>query len=105
MRRVYALHAIYFALLAESNIPLNVMGTAVGVVSVIGFTPDIFVAPAMGWMLDNHATIEGHQLVFAGLGAFSVIGFISALVFIKYCTAVNIYDKSTDTVSVADLRR
>lgn len=102
---VYALHAIYFALLAESNIPLNVMGTAVGVVSVIGFTPDIFVAPAMGWMLDNHATIEGHQLVFAGLGAFSVIGFISALVFIKYCTAVNIYDKSTDTVSVADLRR
>ncbi len=84
---VYALHAIYFALLAESNIPLNVTGTAVGVVSVIGFTPDIFVAPAMGWLLDNHATVEGHQLVFAGLGTFSVIGFVAALVFIRYNAA------------------
>lgn len=84
---VYALHAIYFALLAESKIALNVTGTAVGVVSVIGFTPDIFVAPGMGWLLDNHETVAGHQLVFASLGAFSVIGFLAALVFIKYSAA------------------
>lgn len=92
---VYALHAIYFALLAESNMPLNVTGTAVGVVSVIGFTPDIFVAPAMGWMLDNHATVEGHQLVFASLGAFSIIGFIAALIFIRYNAVVSGHNKPT----------
>ena len=86
---VYALHAIYFALLAESQIPLNVTGTAVGVVSVIGFTPDIFVAPGMGWLLDNHATVVGHQLVFASLGVFSIIGFVAALVFIKYTERAN----------------
>jgi nitrate/nitrite transporter NarK len=39
---LYALRGIYFALIAESRIPLQATGTAVGVISVAGFTPDIF---------------------------------------------------------------
>jgi len=81
---VYALHAIYFALLAESDIPLGATGTAVGAISVVGFTPDIFVGPAMGWLLDNNSTVTGHQLVFASLAAFAVIGFVAAALFIRY---------------------
>jgi sugar phosphate permease len=80
---VYALHAIYFALVAESNIPLAVTGTAIGVISVIGFTPDIFVAPALGWLLDNNASIAGHQKVFAALAAFAIAGFVSGGFFIR----------------------
>lgn len=80
---VYALHAIYFALVAESNIPIAVTGTAIGVISVIGFTPDIFVAPAMGWLLDNNVSIAGHQKVFAALGAFALAGFVSSGFFIR----------------------
>jgi sugar phosphate permease len=80
---VYALHAIYFALLAESRVPLAVTGTATGVISVIGFTPDIFVAPAMGWLLDNNPVIVGHQLVFSFLAVFSVVGIVASVVFIR----------------------
>lgn len=80
---VYALHAIYFALVAESRIPLGVTGTAVGTISVIGFTPDIFFAPAMGWLLDNHSVVAGHQLVFTGLLAFACLGCLSSLLFIR----------------------
>lgn len=80
---VYALHAIYFALVAESKIPIAVTGTAIGVISVIGFTPDIFVAPGMGWLLDNSAGVAGHQKVFAALSAFAVLGFVSSLFFIR----------------------
>ena len=80
---VYALHAIYFALVAESRVPLGVTGTAVGIISVIGFTPDIFFAPAMGWILDNHSTLVGHQLVFAGLLVFACLGCLSTLFFIR----------------------
>ena len=80
---IYALHAIYFALLAESKVPLSITGTAIGVISVIGFTPDIFVAPAMGWLLDNNSTIIGHQMVFGGLAAFSIVGFLAAIAFIR----------------------
>ena len=80
---VYALHAIYFALVAESKIPIAVTGTAIGVISVIGFTPDIFVAPGMGWLLDNNTSIVGHQKVFSALGAFAIIGFLSSGFFIR----------------------
>lgn len=79
---VYALHAIYFALLAESRVPLAITGTAIGVISVIGFTPDIFVGPAMGWLLDNHNPITGHQNVFSGLMAFACTGFMCSLLLI-----------------------
>ena len=80
---VYALHAIYFALLAESRVPLAVTGTATGVISVIGFTPDIFVAPTMGWLLDNNPVIMGHHLVFSFLAVFSVVGIVASAVFIR----------------------
>jgi sugar phosphate permease len=80
---VFALHAIYFALIAESGIPLRVTGTAIGLISVVGFTPDIFVAPAMGFLLDNNSPVAGHQLVFSGLFLFALVGFLSALVLMR----------------------
>lgn len=86
---VYALHAIYFALLAESKIALPVTGTAIGVISVVGFTPDIFFAPAMGWLLDNHSVVQGHQMVFALLGAFAVIGLVSSLLFVHWSPSIS----------------
>ena len=86
---VYALHAIYFALVAESKIPIAVTGTAIGVISVIGFTPDIFVAPGMGWLLDNNTSIVGHQKVFSALGAFAIIGFLSSGFFIRRFSRVS----------------
>lgn len=81
---VYALHAIYFALLAESKMPLPVTGTAIGMISVVGFTPDIFFAPAMGWLLDNNAVIEGHQWVFTLMGTFALVGLIASLLFTRW---------------------
>ena len=80
---VYALHAIYFALIAESRVPLGVTGTAIGVISVIGFTPDVFFAPTMGYLLDNHTAVVGHQYVFSGLMGFACLGLFSSLLLIK----------------------
>lgn len=81
---VYALHAIYFALLAESRLPIAITGTAIGVISVVGFTPDIFFAPLMGWLLDSNSTVVGHQLVFSVLAAFAILGLVSSILFIRW---------------------
>ncbi len=35
---VYTLRGVYFALIQETKIPLGLTGTAVGVISVIGYT-------------------------------------------------------------------
>ncbi len=71
---VYALRGLYFAIMQEGQIPLAITGTAVGVVSVLGYTPDVFFGPLMGWLLDRSPGPEGHQHLFAVIGLFALLG-------------------------------
>ena len=65
----------------EGHIPLAVTGTAVGFISLIGYTPDIFMGPAMGYLLDNSPGETGHQHVFILLSVFAFIGLITTIIF------------------------
>ncbi len=78
---VFGLRGVYFALFEEGSVPLETTGTAVGLVSVIGYTPDVFVALAGGWLLDHSPGIEGHQHFFLFLSAFAATGFVASLRF------------------------
>jgi len=78
---VYALRGVYFALLAEGAVPLAFTGSAVGVVSFVGFTPDVFMGPLMGVLLDNNPGVLGHQYVFASVAVFGVVGLAATLTF------------------------
>ena len=80
---VYGIRALYFALIQEARIPIFYTGTAVGIISVIGFTPDIFMSPWMGYLLDNNPGPEGHRLVFAVLTMFALLGLLASLLFIR----------------------
>jgi MFS transporter, GlpU family, inner membrane protein len=75
---VYAARSLYFAVMEKGQIPLVLTGTAVGLISLIGYTPDIFAGPAMGFLLENSPGVEGHQHVFWMLALFSFIGSIAA---------------------------
>lgn len=87
---VYAARALYFAVMEKGRIPLALTGTAVGVVSLIGFTPDIFAGPAMGYLLDSSPGATGHQQVFWMLAGFSLIGGIAAWYYFRlYGTRAN----------------
>ncbi len=77
----YATRALYFAVLKECNIPLILTGTAVGVVSLIGYTPDIFAGPLMGFFLDEYPGIKGYQYVFSFLAITVFLGLIASLRF------------------------
>ena len=79
----YAARCLYFAMLKEGNIPLKLTGTAVGLISLIGYTPDIFMGPSMGYFLDNYEGIWGHQQVFILLSVFMVIGIICSALFYR----------------------
>ena len=78
---IYALRGIYYALFQEAKIPLAVTGSAVGLVSVIGYTPDIFMGPLMGYLIDRSPGALGHQHVFGVLAGFALIGLIASLIF------------------------
>lgn len=75
---VYAARSLYFAVMEKGQIPLVLTGTAVGLISLIGYTPDIFAGPAMGYLLENSPGVKGHQHVFWMLALFSFIGGIAA---------------------------
>jgi MFS family permease len=79
---IYAARALYFAVMQEGKIPLVLTGTAVGLISLIGYTPDIFASPAFGYLLDAHKGQEqGFQNVFWMLTAFSVVGCIASVIY------------------------
>ncbi|MEZ2414413.1 nitrate/nitrite transporter [Muriicola sp. E247] len=75
---VYAARSLYFAVMERGRIPLVLTGTAVGLISLIGYTPDIFAGPAIGYLLDESPGVTGHQQVFWMLAVFSLIGAVAA---------------------------
>ena len=82
----YAIRALYFSLMQEGRIPLVLTGTAVGVISVVGYTPDIFASPVIGYLLDTYPGIIGHQYVFSMLVVFSILGLWASIKFAKLIT-------------------
>ena len=83
----YAIRALYFSLMQEGRIPLVLTGTAVGVISVVGYTPDIFASPVIGYLLDTYPGIVGHQSVFSMLVVFSILGLWASIKFAKLVTS------------------
>ena len=81
---IYATRGIYFALFEEAKIPINITGTTIGIVSVIGFLPDVFMGPLMGILIDNNPGPLGHQYLFGVLAIFSIIGLLSTFAFRRY---------------------
>jgi len=71
---IFALRGIYFALLEESGVPATVTGAATGVISVIGFAPDVFMPLVGGALLDAHPGAAGYRLYFIFIAALCLIG-------------------------------
>ncbi|WP_033958058.1 MFS transporter [Psychroserpens jangbogonensis] len=75
---VYSARVLYFATLEEAKIPLAITGTAVGFISIVGYTPDIFAGLLYGYFLDAYQGETGHQIAFAIMAGFSFVGFLAA---------------------------
>jgi len=71
---VFAIRGIYFALIQEINTPSQITGTTIGIVSFVGFTPEIFFGSISGRILDANPGLEGHQNYFIFLVMIALIG-------------------------------
>ncbi len=81
---IYGIRALYFAVLKEARIPLVLTGAAVGLVSFIGYTPDVFMGPLMGYLLDGNPGAPGHHQVFIVLAGFSLTGLLATMLFKRF---------------------
>jgi sugar phosphate permease len=80
---IFALRGIYFALLQEGGVPLALTGTATGIISVIGYTPDIFMPLVGGLFLDGYPGIRGYRYFFLFIALLSLAGLLAATIILK----------------------
>ena len=80
---VFALRGLYFAVFEDAKVPLAATGTAVGLVSVIGYTPDVFTYLVAGILIDRSPGLEGHQHFFMFLSFFAALGMVASFAFAR----------------------
>lgn len=73
---IYGLRGIYIAIMRENQVDRAFSGTAVGIISIIGYLPDVFWSPLMGYILESNPGASGHQQLFLVLAGFMVVGLI-----------------------------
>ncbi|MBJ56784.1 MAG: MFS transporter [Rickettsiales bacterium] len=76
---IFSLRGIFYSLLKEVNVPISITGIAVGIISFIGYFPDVFIGPIFGLILDSNSGIEGFQNCFLFLMLVSSAGYIVSL--------------------------
>lgn len=77
---VYALRGIYFSLIEEAGLDPGITGRAVGLISALGFTPDIFFAAVTGRILDASPGLTGFQHYFLLIALICTMGMVCTLV-------------------------
>ena len=73
---VFGLRGVYFALLQDNKTPQYLTGAVTGMVSFVGYTPEIFFAPITGRILDASPGLVGHQNYFLFLTAVMAVAIV-----------------------------
>jgi MFS family permease len=76
----YAIRGLYWSLLDRCNVPVETMGLAIGLISVLGYSPDVFLPLINGYLTQNFPGVFGYQLYFGYVAAVAALGGCAALV-------------------------
>lgn len=75
---VFALRGVYFAVLEETAVPVSLTGTSVGLVSVLGYLPDVFAPALAGWFVVSFPGGDGYRMYFGLLSMVAVVGLLAS---------------------------
>lgn len=81
---IYAIRGIYFAIIEDMRIPSAIAGGAVGLASLIGFTPDFITFKIAGPILDKFPGAVGFKYIFTGGAIVAVVGLAVSLAVLVY---------------------
>ncbi|RFU45109.1 nitrate/nitrite transporter [Paraburkholderia sp. DHOC27] len=76
----YAIRGLYWSLLDRCNVPLETTGLAIGLISVLGYSPDVFLPLINGYLTQTYPGVFGYQLYFGYVAAVAALGGCAALV-------------------------
>ena len=75
----YAIRGLYWAVLDDCAIPARVTGLAIGIVSLAGYSPDVFLPLLNGWITERFPGLPGYQIYFAYVVVVGLLGVAAAL--------------------------
>ncbi len=78
---VYGMKVYYYSCLSEIKIDKRFIGTAIGIVACIGFSPDLFNYKMIGMWIDNG--IAGYEKLMEYMIGLSLFGIMIAIIAIK----------------------
>nr|WP_152756086.1 MFS transporter [Paraburkholderia franconis] len=76
----YAIRGLYWSLLDRCNVPAQTMGLAIGLISVLGYSPDVFLPLVNGYLTQTFPGVHGYQIYFGYVAAVSAVGGCAGLV-------------------------
>ncbi|MEL7661057.1 MFS transporter [Acetobacterium wieringae] len=78
----YSVKSVYFSVMGEGGIPLELTGIAAGIISFITFSPDAFITTLMGSWLDADP-VQGFNMIFIWMAIWSVVAIVFAYIINK----------------------
>jgi sugar phosphate permease len=75
----YAIRGLYWTLLDYCGLPMRITGLAIGLVSLIGYSSDIFLPLVNGYVTQRFAGLLGYQIYFAYVASVGALGCVAAL--------------------------
>lgn len=73
---VFSMRAVFFAPMAEINVPREITGSAMSLGAFIGYLPGAFLYSVYGSILDNMPGLPGYKTVFLIMAGFAAAGFL-----------------------------
>ncbi len=82
----YVIRGIYWAIFDLCHIPNHVKGLAIGIISIIAYTPDAFLPVISGYLSDKYPGLLGYRIFFMYIATMGLLGSSAALIFKKRVT-------------------
>lgn len=79
-----ALRSVQFATMSQVDIPPQLIGTASGIISIIGYMPDVFGYTLCGVAMEKFAPITAYRVIFTALVGCCIMGIIVSVSLHRY---------------------
>lgn len=80
---LFSMRAIFFAPMAEVQVPREITGSAMSIGSFVGYLPGAFMYTVYGGILDKVPGVAGYRIVFTVMAGFAIVGCLLSLYILK----------------------
>jgi sugar phosphate permease len=74
----YAVRGIFWSTLQSCDVSNKIKGLAIGVISLVGYSPDIYLPLLEGFLLDQYPGKQGYTIYFGSIAAMGLLGAVAA---------------------------